>query len=894
MMRAVLALVMILCTCWALELPQIRTLGTGFDAVQAKQTVPIIALTFSTNTWVNPFGNTTAYSVPDQVYVANRYGMKTDNSLYYTSSNFSQGLSQEYGIGFDKLSNWFKLEVQKKEQELDQNQKTFSKISQHLTMFQATLLPYLKLTLTDSFKQAVNSLPNWNDYDKYKSFFEFTGTHIIVDIVVGGQSEYHTYGDSSFLSSGTGFLLGGNAKVGFGIAKSNFGGQYSRSQVSNSFSTTTQSNYLRSGGNPDIPEPEWRSWVKTVPTNPVILKQKLVPVTEFIEDDAKRSLVEQALQMYSSAYKFPPNDKKQTVTTSYCNCQYIYSPSKTCPYGKVMVSTDVQANYAQWRITCCIPCPSWSQNSFGPVRNRFLEPTAKLAHLQQEKIRSHQLFEEKRRLINLAQRNSDVSKCGLHECLPGLDSFGVGFDALTGDSKNVGFFDWTFENGNTYTDPFDNSITYAYPDQLSIQSTPSKTSTHNTFKSSQDYVSQLAQQAGLGFDFPFFGLSAEAKFAESVFIGQQAVYVESKDEVGYYSLTLPPPSQLTQSLVLRDAIAALPTHADYAAYGRFVNRFGTHIISKSIYGGRVKMNTYVDSQYAQKTESAALIAQVKLMMDAFKLDFAANVTSSSGFSDFVSSSFSEVYLEGGNFEDFQIQDYTQWLKSVHLAPIQISFTLSPITSLIADPQKQSFMNTYLRYYYNQITIPKPSIVSFSLRSTPPNPVTSCAPSSCANSLVTGFTDTRDSFYKVPVYCSAVTYQTAAYSNSAPVNLQCNQFYSTTCPVGQFINSFSCKDDFTGYYAVTPITCCKILLKVEQPSIFVGMVLPPSAPYSTPTQSPSDDTNGDTPSNPWGLNKSSLWMYIYIGAGCIGFVALIVGGIFLHRKLKKKNLYQELN
>eukprot|EP00029_Vermamoeba_vermiformis_P000401 TRINITY_DN1045_c0_g3_i1.p1 TRINITY_DN1045_c0_g3~~TRINITY_DN1045_c0_g3_i1.p1 ORF type:complete len:894 (-),score=96.82 TRINITY_DN1045_c0_g3_i1:153-2834(-) len=893
MMRIGIILCAILCACQALELPQVRTLGAGFDAVQNKQTVPIIDLTFSTNTWINPFGNTTAYSVPDQVYVANRYGMKTDNSLYYTSSNYSQGLAQEYGLGFDKLSNWFSLDVQKKEQELDQKQKTFSKISQHLTMFQATLLPTSKLALTESFHQAVNALPNWIDNEKYKSFFEFTGTHVIVDIVVGGQSEYHTYGESSFLSSGTGFLLGGNAKVGFGVAKSNFGGQYSRSQVSDSFTSNAQSNYVRSGGNPEIPEKDWRNWVKTVPTNPVVLKQKLVPVTEFIEDSSKRTLVEQALQSYSSAYKFPPKDKKQTITAGYCNCQTLYGNSFKCSPGQVMASTTRQGSYTYGSITCCTPCPSWSQSSFGTVRTRIQEPSAKQAHLQQEKMRSHQLFEEKRRMINAAHRDSGLSKCGSHECLPGLDSFGVGFDGLTGDIKNIGFFDWTYQKGSTYTDPFDSSITYSYPDQLSIQSTPVKNNAQNTFKSSQDYTRQLAQDVGLGFEFPFFGLSAEAKFAESVFTGQQAVYVESKDEVGYYSLTLPPPNQLTLSSVLRDAIAALPTRADYAAYGRFVNRFGTHFISKSLYGGRVKMNTYVDSQYAQKTSSSVLNLQVKTMLEAFKLDFAANVTSTSGFSDFASSSFSEVYLEGGNFEDFQIQDYSQWLKSVHLAPIQISYSLASISSLISDTQKRSFMNSYMQYYYNQVIIPDPSPITFSSQNVAPRWSATCASSACFNALVSGVTTSRDYYYILPVYCSSLSYKTTTSGTKyTPVNYECKQVQLTECPSGQFIGSFTCQNDITGYYAVTPITCCKISVQVEQSSVFVGMVLPPTAPYSTP----SDDNNSNNPYQPYvdSSKNAGIRMAVYLAGGCAAFLALLVGGILVHRKLKKKSSYQELN
>lgn len=71
--------------------------------------------------------------------------------------------------------------------------------------------------------------------------------------------------------------------------------------------------------------------------------------------------------------------------------------------------------------------------------------------------------------------------------------------------------------------------------------------------------------------------------------------------------------------------------------------------------------------------------------------FGENVTSQDGFSDFYSSSFSEFYLEGGNYLEYSANQQQEWKKSIVYAPSQLRYSLQPISSLISDSEmRQEF------------------------------------------------------------------------------------------------------------------------------------------------------------------------------------------------------------
>lgn len=60
------------------------------------------------------------------------------------------------------------------------------------------------------------------------------------------------------------------------------------------------------------------------------------------------------------------------------------------------------------------------------------------------------------------------------------------------------------------------------------------------------------------------------------------------------------------------------------------------------------------------------------------------MTDETGFDEFYSSSFSEFYLEGGNYLKYSADQLNEWKKSIVYAPAQLRYWLKPISTLISD------------------------------------------------------------------------------------------------------------------------------------------------------------------------------------------------------------------
>ena len=79
------------------------------------------------------------------------------------------------------------------------------------------------------------------------------------------------------------------------------------------------------------------------------------------------------------------------------------------------------------------------------------------------------------------------TKCGLYNCIPGLQAVGYGFDIVKGSTVNLPVMD-TSQNGyEPWTNPY-NNVTYGVPTKLALLDAPEFTT--NTFVFRYEFILQ--------------------------------------------------------------------------------------------------------------------------------------------------------------------------------------------------------------------------------------------------------------------------------------------------------------------------------------------------------------------------------------------------------------------
>ena len=71
-------------------------------------------------------------------------------------------------------------------------------------------------------------------------------------------------------------------------------------------------------------------------------------------------------------------------------------------------------------------------------------------------------------------------KVATFPCLPGIDSIGIGYDAVRGSSRGVGrpVVKFDYDKAGVWQDPFSNRSAYNYPNQCTVQEQTDQTTTH--------------------------------------------------------------------------------------------------------------------------------------------------------------------------------------------------------------------------------------------------------------------------------------------------------------------------------------------------------------------------------------------------------------------------------
>eukprot|EP01087_Luapelamoeba_hula_P008492 TRINITY_DN2116_c0_g1_i2.p1 TRINITY_DN2116_c0_g1~~TRINITY_DN2116_c0_g1_i2.p1 ORF type:complete len:518 (-),score=54.25 TRINITY_DN2116_c0_g1_i2:65-1618(-) len=497
---------------------------------------------------------------------------------------------------------------------------------------------------------------------------------------------------------------------------------------------------------------------------------------------------------------------------------------------------------------CCEPCYAWGQ------LQAFMSNTSSAMHqtdavIERNKIRSMEIAKshEKQKQAALPTKQSPTiprppgpNSCGANPCLPGISSMGIGLDAISGRLKSQPIVGFTYAQGNLWNNPFTN-VNYAYPDQTVVVDSSSHELNTYVFSSTTEYANYLAWKAGLsGGIGSFFTGSFDVQSVSSIFSENLAKLGLTTQMASMYEVTLAPSFLLTYTDLFTQMANDLPEQYNEQAYSGFVNYFGTHMVTKALYGGEAVMKTAVDQHYFSMYDESYISAQLSIMYQEFQMgtNFWRNHTES--FGEFLNASYSEVHLIGGNYADFNINDWDKWVESIGSAPVQVSYSVVEISTMLTDPTKQANLARYIGSYIQANNHTKPPVVA-------PPPMQSCDEhtseyklENCnvTKQLVFSFdqiyVENGTPYFQFPENCATPCYK--ATTTEAPVKRngdqprsvpqieECDCYTessdSSYCvQIQSFVSGYDgwFKDGWGGYYPVVPPLCCRPCYKTVIPA-----------------------------------------------------------------------------
>lgn len=301
--------------------------------------------------------------------------------------------------------------------------------------------------------------------------------------------------------------------------------------------------------------------------------------------------------------------------------------------------------------------------------------------------------------------------------MPGIQSFGTGFDAATGQLVPQEIFVFSYSQGKTW-----NSINlgqiFAIPDQVQPIQTPTQSPVSVLISRSQAQVGWAeASQSTIGLPLTggTFGLSLRARNSKHTFTGNQSLSVLASQITSSYEISLiPDPSAEQLSPAFSKAVLQLPTNSTNTtlldvAYNTFIRTFGTHVSTAATYGGRAVLHVSIDANYFSTHSDDQISNSISALFAAFQ----DSQEISSSFAELNLASFAEFQLFGGDFETLNPQQpdfYSNWVNSAYCNPALVSSSLTPVTTLITDSTKSSLLAKYISAYLAQSVAPGDSVL----------------------------------------------------------------------------------------------------------------------------------------------------------------------------------------
>lgn len=290
-------------------------------------------------------------------------------------------------------------------------------------------------------------------------------------------------------------------------------------------------------------------------------------------------------------------------------------------------------------------------------------------------------------------------QCGVNNlpCLPGIDTLGTGFDILTGTSVGKQqVLDFTYNANQIYVNPFNRSLQYAVPDNVTVRDDTGSSSTleTKTFYTSQEYATSLAVSVSVSASLKVFINAFSASASVSVarkFLSSSSgfgSYSASTETAKLYEVVLPPGMASPKTNIFQTAWQKLPTSYNTSSapiFENFFSYFGTHYIESAIFGGMGIMTCAVNAGYTNTHSSSETDAQASLHFGFLKSGGSSSSAKDQADTSFTNQSYFSASTVGGDPTLGDLTDWSDWVKTFYNAPAQVAYKLRPITDLISDP-----------------------------------------------------------------------------------------------------------------------------------------------------------------------------------------------------------------
>jgi hypothetical protein len=684
-------------------IPGADQLGVGVDVVSGDfKLQSLFDLSYAAGkTWSNPFHAALVYSVPDQVQVVARTSSGSTANLYTTSTEYANKLSRGAGLdaGFGAVFS-ASAEVSHAKTFLSSGDAVLSVTEETVKLNSLSLLPAPLLKISDSLANAIAMhLPLQYNERAYATFVSYFGSHYITAAEYGGKATMMSSIKRDYLGTNSALVANANARVHFQQLKGgDVGASFSHRSSSDDYQQACSNSWSIEmvGGNAHLNMSQWADWTDSVKLAPAQISFRVVPLDRLMPDAARAANFRTYLQTY-----YAQNNKTDApaplppLRLTQCQCTSFPYDGKPPSPDHVLVGLEMPSGtHVGGTRQACVPCYTL-QGKFGSSSGKV---SAK-APPQRTRSDMALLAESERRIAAARKRQTPApanSTCGALPCLPGLDTIGIGFDALLGEMRDLRAVALTFTKQNTWSNPFYPKLVYNYADQVRVVTTTSNNKYSTTFNDTAQYAEDLANKAGLQATAGAYGGSVDVDQSRHQLAGSQAVLNVLAQDITLYEIDLAAYSAPSKTLSAMEALLPLGYQPD--AYAAFVSHFGTHFIGEASFGGTARQRTTIDQHFFTNKAQAAVAVGVNGQYDMFKAGVRANQSSSDAMRAFANNSLAEITLLGGNYERLKVNDWDAWQESTKQAPAQVAVKLHPIHELFKDATKAANMKQHIDAY----------------------------------------------------------------------------------------------------------------------------------------------------------------------------------------------------
>jgi hypothetical protein len=656
----------------------------------------------SGKTWSNPFHPELVYAVPDQVEVVARTSSGSTANLYTTSTDYANSLSRGAGLaaGFGAVFSG-SAEVSHAKTFLSNGDSVLSVTQETVKLNSLSLLPPQLLKISDSLANAISQhLPQLYDERSYATFVSYFGSHYVTSAEYGGKATMMSSVKRDYLGSNSALVANANARVHFQQLKGgDIGASFSHSSSSGDYTQACSDSWSVEmvGGNAHLNMSQWSAWTDSVKLAPAQISFRVVPLDRLMPDPQRAANFRKYLDTY-----FAQNNKTDAAAPlpplrlTQCQCSsFPYDGTPPSPNHLLTGLDKPSGDHIGGTRQTCVPCYTIA-GKFGNGRTS----SAKAQYFRRTRTNMALLAESERRIAEARKRQSPMpaqnSTCGVLPCLPGLDSIGVGFDALLGEIRDLRAVAFTYNKAAWWQNPFYPKLVYNVADQVRVVTTTSNNKYSTTFNDTQQYADDLANKAGLQASAGAYGGSVDVEQSRHQLSGSQAVLNVLEQDITLYEIDLAAYSAPSKALSAMEGL--LPVGYQPDAYAVFVSHFGTHFIGEAAFGGTARQRTTIDQHFFTNNAGSAVAVGVNGQYGMFKAGARVNQSSSDDMKSFANNSIAEITLLGGNYERVQVSDWDNWQESTKQAPTQVSIKLHPIHELFKDATKAANMKAHVDAY----------------------------------------------------------------------------------------------------------------------------------------------------------------------------------------------------